>query len=120
MKYFRHLSLAALVGVALLSAWGCGGSSSGSSSASTATNTNPVILSPATGAVLPDAEVGTAYVETFTVVSGGTAPYSFNANGVPGGLSFAAVTTFTMTLSGTPTTAGSGSSRSSSPTRPGP
>lgn len=86
---------------------GCGGSHGGSSS-STATNNNPAILSPPGGTALPDAAVGTAYLQTFTVTSGGTAPYTFNISGTPSGLSFAAITTFSCTISGTPTAQGAG------------
>ena len=107
MRHFRDIALVVLVGAGVISAYGCGGSSGGSGNSGNV-NPNPVILSPADGAALPDAVVGTAYVETFSIVSGGTSPYTFNTQGTPAGMSFAAVTTLTAVLQGTPTTQGAG------------
>jgi len=58
-------------------------------------------VAPASGP-LPSATVGAAYSTTLTS-TGGTAPYSYSATGLPAGVTLAA----NGTLSGTPTTAGS-------------
>lgn len=51
--------------------------------------------------------VGSAYSQTFTF-AGGTAPYTgYSATGLPSGLSITATTADSMTVSGTPSTAGS-------------
>ncbi|WP_345938800.1 beta strand repeat-containing protein, partial [Sphingomonas yabuuchiae] len=77
---------------------------SGTSAAATVTVTvtaPTLVVSPASGP-LPTATVGTAYSATLTS-TGGTAPYSYSATGLPAGVTLAA----NGTLSGTPTTAGS-------------
>ncbi|MET3725955.1 putative Ig domain-containing protein [Sphingomonas trueperi] len=61
-----------------------------------------LVFSPAPGA-LPNGTVGTAYSQTITI-SGGTAPYSFTATGLPAGLTLNATTG---AITGTPTTDGS-------------
>lgn len=74
---------------------------------------NPV-LTP-NGGALGEAAVGVAVDETVTVVSGGTPPYSFavTAGAVPDGLALNSVVnpdgTETVTIDGTPTTAGDAS-----------
>jgi len=91
--------------VALLA--GCG-NSSGSSSGGT-TNPNPVILSPPDGSTLPAATVGVVYSQSFTIVGGGASPpYTMFSAGVPGGLAFVQDDIAHGTLSGTPTTPGTG------------
>ena len=50
--------------------------------------------------------VGTVYPTTTISASGGPAPYSFNASGLPPGLSLTGTATTFRSLSGTPTTAG--------------
>lgn len=60
----------------------------------------PVVL----GSALAGGTTGAAYSETITVI-GGTAPYTYSTAGtLPPGLSFSSTT---LTISGTPTTAGS-------------
>lgn len=90
-----------ILGLATILA-GCG---SGSSSSST---TTPLVMSPASGATLPDATVGTSYSQTFSISSGGTGPFALLAQGTPSGLTFAAVTSYSGTLSGVPTQSGQG------------
>ncbi len=69
----------------------------------TVTVSSPTLsFAPAPGG-LPNGTVGTAYNQTITL-TGGTAPYSFTATGLPAGLSLSAATGV---VSGTPTTAGS-------------
>ncbi|TKC04262.1 Ig-like domain-containing protein [Pedobacter frigoris] len=56
-------------------------------------------------AVLPDGLVGTSYpVQTLPAVSGGTAPYTYTATGLPAGLNFDPAT---RQITGTPTVGGS-------------
>lgn len=77
---------------------------SGTSAAATVTLTvsRPTLtVAPASGA-LPGGQVGAPYVQTITG-SGGTAPYTYSATGLPAGLSVSG----SGTLSGTPTAAGS-------------
>lgn len=52
------------------------------------------------------AQVGVAYTQTFTA-SGGTAPYTLAVSGLPAGLSQTGTTSTSVTVSGTPTEAGS-------------
>ncbi len=67
----------------------------------TVTVTAPTLtVSPASGS-LPSASVGSAFTTTLTS-SGGTAPYSYTATGLPAGINLSAGGT----LSGTPTTPG--------------
>lgn len=78
---------------------------SGTSAAATVTLTvsRPTLtVTPASGA-LPGGQVGTAYSQTITG-SGGSAPYTYSATGLPAGLS---LNTAAGTISGTPTAAGS-------------
>jgi hypothetical protein len=95
-----------LVLAATVGAWGCGGSRSSSSTP------GGVQFSPVTGTVIP-ATAGVQLTQTFTVVSGGSPPYTFVATSTPPGLALAAGTVNTgfagalsATLSGTPTTQG--------------
>ncbi|HZU95871.1 MAG TPA: putative Ig domain-containing protein [Planctomycetota bacterium] len=81
---------------------------SGSSSNSTPTNTNPAFMSPSDGSTLPSATVGVVYTQTFTVVSGGTPPFTFQPTGLPPGFAFTTESTTSGALSGTPTQAGTG------------
>ncbi len=62
----------------------------------------PLPLFSLTPATIPLGEVGLSYVSTTLVASGGTAPYTWSATGLPGGLSM----TTSGTISGTPTAAG--------------
>ncbi|WP_295515122.1 autotransporter domain-containing protein [uncultured Pseudomonas sp.] len=78
---------------------------SGTSAAATVTLTvsRPTLtVTPASGA-LPGGQVGTSYSQTITG-SGGSAPYTYSATGLPAGLS---LNTAAATISGTPTAAGS-------------
>nr|WP_082647893.1 putative Ig domain-containing protein [Lysobacter antibioticus] len=71
----------------------------------TITVTNPVITVTAGG--LLTTQVGAAYSQTFTW-AGGTSPYSgYNVAGLPAGLSITGTTADSVTVSGTPTAAGS-------------
>ncbi len=101
MARMRRSPTTALVLVALAGFTGCGGSKNSS------TQGGPV-FTPATGTVLP-ATAGVPYTQTFTVVSGGSPPYTFVATITPGGLALAAAPvnpglngTLSATLSGTP------------------
>src|SRR5262249_2750229 len=58
-----------------------------------------------TPASLPSTSVGSVYNQTITP-SGGTAPFSFNVTGLPNGLTANATST-SVTITGTPTIAGS-------------
>lgn len=72
----------------------------------------PALTLTPTGGALPDETVGTPVTDLVTVVSGGTPPYDFAvSNGaLPDGLSLNATTNTdgseTLSLEGTPTTAG--------------
>ncbi|SDA92623.1 putative Ig domain-containing protein [Mesorhizobium qingshengii] len=68
----------------------------------TITISDPTIVVAASGALT--AQVGVAYTQTFTA-SGGAAPYTLSVSGLPAGLS--ASGTNSVTVSGTPTEAGS-------------
>lgn len=62
-----------------------------------------IVINPA---AIAGGTVGSAYSQTFTF-AGGTAPYSgYAATGLPSGLSITAITPDSMTVSGTPSTAG--------------
>jgi len=87
----------------LVAAFGCNSGSSSSSS-----NPNPVIVSPADGSTLLTATIGVVYTQTFSVVSGGTAPFTFVPAGLPGGLTFITLSGSEGSLSGTPNQAGTG------------
>jgi hypothetical protein len=89
----------ALLALTLLAS--CGGSHNSSTGGG-------LTFTPVTGTVLP-ATAGVPFTQTFTVVSGGSPPYTFVATNTPGGLSLAAATvntglngTLSATLSGTP------------------
>jgi hypothetical protein len=100
---FQLLRGSVVVTALALSLWACN-----SSSSNNPTNPNPVTLSPANGTVLPDGTIGIVYSQTFTVIGGGAAPYTFIPSGTPGGMSFVANNTFSATLFGTPTQSGTG------------
>lgn len=70
----------------------------------TITVSNPTIVVGASGALT--AQVGVAYTQTFTA-SGGAAPYTLSVSGLPAGLSATGTTANSVTVSGTPTAAGS-------------
>ncbi|MER9657041.1 putative Ig domain-containing protein [Mesorhizobium sp. M0152] len=70
----------------------------------TVTISNPTIVVAASGALA--AQVGVTYSQTFTA-SGGAAPYTLSVSGLPAGLSATGTTTNSVTVSGTPTEAGS-------------
>ncbi len=67
----------------------------------TASGPSPLVLTVGT---LPNGTVGTAYSANVVSASGGTAPYSYSATGLPGGLS---INAGTGAITGTPSTAGS-------------
>jgi hypothetical protein len=103
MKNAIFLGLATLALTAPLA--GCGGGKGyGSSSGSTVS----FLIAPPSGSTLPDAQVGVAYIQTFTVASGGTAPYTFGGVALPPGLVITTINGTTATLSGTPTQGGQG------------
>ncbi len=95
----RALAVALVATVA-----GCGGGGGSSGGGTTAPS---VVMSPANQTVLPNAAIGVVYTQTFTVVSGGTAPYILAPTGLPGGLAWSSTST-SGTLSGTPTQIGTG------------
>ncbi|MCX6397183.1 MAG: putative Ig domain-containing protein [Propionibacteriales bacterium] len=66
----------------------------------TPTNADPVVV---TVGSLPDGTVGTAYAASPVSASGGIAPYSYTATGLPAGLS---INSGTGAVSGTPTAPG--------------
>jgi uncharacterized protein with beta-barrel porin domain len=70
----------------------------------TITVSNPTIVVAASGALT--AQVGVAYTQTFTA-SGGAAPYTLSVSGLPAGLSQTGTTANSVTVSGTPSAAGS-------------
>ncbi|HEV2507903.1 MAG TPA: putative Ig domain-containing protein [Mesorhizobium sp.] len=80
--------------------------SAGTSAPATVTITvsNPTITVSPSGALT--AQVGVAYTQTFTA-SGGAAPYTLAVSGLPAGLSTTGTTSSSVTVSGTPTAAGS-------------
>ncbi|MDX8534107.1 putative Ig domain-containing protein [Mesorhizobium sp. VK25A] len=80
--------------------------SAGTSAPATVTITvsNPTITVSPSGALT--AQVGVTYTQTFTA-SGGTAPYTLAVSGLPAGLSQTGTTANSVTVSGTPTQAGS-------------
>jgi hypothetical protein len=95
--------LALLLALGLGVATGCGGGHGSSGSVGSV-----YTLSPAAGTVLPSAQVSTAYQQTFTVVAGGKAPYTFTPISVPPGLTLGPVPTTddAVELTGTPTQQG--------------
>jgi hypothetical protein len=101
---FQPIRASVTMAVLALSLSGCGGSSSNNSS----TNSNQVTMSPPNGTTLPDATVGQSYTQTFTVESGGVAPYKLIPSGTPLGMTFTTPNTFSGTLSGTPAQSGTG------------
>ncbi|RWB20854.1 MAG: autotransporter domain-containing protein [Mesorhizobium sp.] len=80
--------------------------SAGTSAPATVTVTvsDPTITVAASASLT--AQVGVAYTQTFTA-SGGAAPYTLGVTGLPAGLSVTGTTSNSVTVSGTPTTAGS-------------
>ncbi len=103
MKVF----LAALVAIALSVTFtfgGCGGShGSGGAPAST------FVMAPAAGTALPPGTTAAAYMEVFSVLSGGTPPYTFTPISIPQGLTLTPVagSGTDVQLSGTPKQMGS-------------
>lgn len=93
--------VAKMVAFFALAVSGCGG---GGSSYGGSTPV-AVTMSPANGTALPNATVGQVYSQTFTVVSGGVAPYVLAPTGVPAGLAWSS-TPSSGTLSGTPSQIG--------------
>lgn len=93
MKLFRAIST-----VVLLSALAFGATTS----KQLTLKVNPAPLTITTTS-LPDAQVGVAYSATITA-TGGVAPYTCTATGLPAGLT---LNTTTCTISGTPTAYGS-------------
>jgi hypothetical protein len=84
---------------------GCGGGGGGSSGGGSTANS--VIMNPPNQTVLPNATIGQVYSQTFTVQSGGTAPYILSPTGLPNGLAWSSNST-SGTLSGTPSQIGQG------------
>ncbi|MGX5846181.1 putative Ig domain-containing protein [Mesorhizobium sp. PL10] len=80
--------------------------SAGTSAPATVTITvgNPTIVVAASGALTTP--IGAAYTQTFTA-SGGAAPYTLSVSGLPAGLTQTGTTANSVTVSGTPTEAGS-------------
>ena len=80
--------------------------SAGTSAPATVTITvsNPTITVTPSGALT--AQIGVAYTQTFTA-SGGAAPYTLAVSGLPAGLATTGTTSNSVTVSGTPTAAGS-------------
>ncbi|MDX8450143.1 putative Ig domain-containing protein [Mesorhizobium sp. VK3C] len=80
--------------------------SAGTSAPATVTITvsDPTITVAASASLT--AQVGVAYTQTFTA-SGGAAPYTLAVTGLPAGLSVTGTTSNSLTVSGTPTAAGS-------------
>ncbi len=80
--------------------------SAGTSAAATVTVTvsNPTITVVASGPLTT--QIGVAYTQTFTA-SGGAAPYTLAVSGLPAGLATTGTTSNSVTVSGTPTAAGS-------------
>ncbi|WP_448112323.1 putative Ig domain-containing protein [Mesorhizobium amorphae] len=80
--------------------------SAGTSTPATVTITvsDPTITVVASGPLT--AQIGVAYTQTFTA-SGGAAPYTLAVSGLPAGLSTTGTTSSSVTISGTPTAAGS-------------
>ncbi|MCG7506854.1 putative Ig domain-containing protein [Mesorhizobium retamae] len=80
--------------------------SAGTSAPATASVTvgDPTITVNASGP--STAQIGVAYTQTFTA-SGGAAPYTLTVGGLPAGLSITGTTSNSVTVSGTPTEAGS-------------
>jgi hypothetical protein len=97
----RLVAAVAAVLVSLAGA-GCNGSSGSSGSSSASTATLSVTMSPSVGTTLPDASISSVYSQTFTVLSGGKAPYTLSPTGIPAGLSWTSTST-TGTLTGSPT-----------------
>lgn len=91
--------------LAVLALAGCHGATASRSAAVTGT---AATLAPAGGTTLPPGTVGLVYSQTFTVVSGGGAPYAASVANAPPGLSLvgSAPAGIAFLLSGTPTTAG--------------
>ncbi len=83
------LALVALIAIAGLGAIGC-------------SSTGALIV---TGGATPNATIGVAYNSTLTV-SNGTGTYMWSVQNLPPGITASGTSTATLTLSGTPTTAG--------------
>ena len=84
---------------------GCGGGGGGGGGGTT--TANAVVMNPPNQTVLPNATIGAVYSQTFTVQSGGTAPYILSPTGLPSGLAWSSNST-SGTLSGTPSQIGTG------------
>lgn len=102
-------ALAAVIAAFAVAAFvaGCSGGG-GSGGANNNQNTVSFQVSPPSGSTLPNGTVGAVYTQTFTVLSGGTGPYSFGGVGLPGGLTITQLTPTACALSGTPTQSGTG------------
>ena len=89
MSRLAATALALLLALVVASATqGCGSSHSSGGPAPG----NDIQLTPPNGSALPPASSAAQYSEPFTVLSGGTPPYTFTAISIPPGLMFAPVT----------------------------
>ncbi len=89
--------------VAALAAAGC---SKGGGAAASGQST--FLVSPPSGSTLTTGSTGQVYSQTFTVLSGGTGPYSFGGVAIPNGMSVVQLTNNAAALTGTPTQSGTG------------
>jgi hypothetical protein len=99
IKQFASVACAS----AALVLWSCGGGGGSDSTTPPPPTVTPLSVNTSS---LPSGQVGVAYSQTLSA-SGGTAPYTWSSGVLPAGLSLA---TSTGVVSGTPTTAVSGSS----------
>jgi hypothetical protein len=103
----RRVTRALLLGAALVAAslvaQGCGSSHSSSSTA-----VSTFELTPKSGTALADATTAAPYQQVFTVLNGGTPPYTFTPISIPAGLTLTPAGTngTDALLSGTPTKMG--------------
>ena len=66
------------------------------------------LLSPPADSTLPDGALNVGYVASFSLLSGGKAPYSFGGIALPPGLTLTTTSGTSFVISGTPTQAGTG------------